>query len=45
MYIAWRDHHITPSQFMQMSEGEKTIILAFEEYRQKLLREQKTIAR
>lgn len=41
MYIIWRDHHITPSQFMQMSEGEKAIILAFEEYRYKLLQEQR----
>lgn len=38
MYIAWRDHNITPSKFMQMSEGEKVIILGFEEYRQELLR-------
>ena len=41
MYIVWRDHHITPSQFMQMSEGEKAIILAFEEHRYKLLQEQR----
>lgn len=41
MYIAWRDHHITPSKFIQMSEGEKAIILAFEEYRYELLQEQK----
>ena len=41
MYIAWRDHNITPSEFMQMSEGEKAIILAFEEYRYKLLQEQR----
>lgn len=41
MYIVWRDHNITPSQFMQMSEGEKAIILAFEEYRYELLQEQR----
>ena len=40
MYIVWRDHHITPSEFIKMSEGEKAIILAFEEYRYKLWKEQ-----
>ena len=32
MLRAWRDHHMPPSQFAALSEGEKLVLLAFEQY-------------
>lgn len=32
MYRTWREHHMPPEQFAQLSEGEKLILLAFAEF-------------